>query len=400
MYSIQKKLKKSFSKNLPELLALKKKLYPHFVYESNPKTLKDEIPVFTLHSVYSNKFEAILQFLYKNGYRTLVADELYECLTGSKPIPERAVVLTFDDGWKNLHTVVYPLLKKYGMNAVCFLISGLISLENDDKGKIKMGKRGLDSDVLCSWKDVKEMHTSGVIDFQSHSMYHKLIFISPDVEDFFYTAFDSFAMNLNVPSFDINGEENISREIKLGTPIYKHASRFLGKNRYFDDENLRNECINFVKLNGGEEFFYKNGWRKILLNLVKEYRLKNGDIGCVEDEENLRNSLFTELVESKLMIEKNLPGKTVNHFCYPWWEGSDLAVEISKKTGYLTNFWGILSERRTNRCGDDPYRIARILSEDYIFRLPGEGRKSFLKIIQEKFSNNINGFKNRIIQQD
>lgn len=400
MSDIYKKIKKSYAKNLPEFLALRHKLYPQFIFEGNPKTLKDEIPVFTLHSVYPDRFEEQLQFLYKNGYQTLIADELYECLTGSKPIPERAVVLTFDDGWKNLHTVVHPLLKKYRLRAVCFLISGLISLKHDDSGVFSLGERGIDSNTLCSWNDIKDMHSNEVIDFQSHSLFHKLIFISPVIEDFFHSSFDSYALNMNIPLFRINGKENISGSTEFGTPIYKYASRFSGKNRYFDDENLRNECINYVKLNGGEKFFINNGWRNILLNIVKEYRMEYDDQGYVEDEESLRDSLFTDLRESKLIIEKNLPGKTINHFCYPWWEGSDLVVEISKRAGYLTNFWGIISGRRTNKYGDDPYRIARILSEDFIFRLPGEGRKSFLRLMEERFSNNFSRFKSRLFQKN
>jgi len=244
------------------------------------------------------------------------------------------------------------------------------------------------------------MHISGVVDFQSHSMYHKLIFISSIVEDFFYPSFNSFAMNLNVPLFRINGEENISRHAKLGTPIYKHASRFSAKKRYFDDENLRNECTQYVRLNGGEEFFKSNNWRKKLFSLVEEYRMEHGDLGYFEDEEILRESLFIEFRESKQMIEKNLYGKIVNHFCYPWWQGSDIASKISKQAGYLTNFWGILSDRRTNRYGDDPYRIVRLLSDDYILRLPGEGRKSFLKVVQEKISSNYSRFSNQLVQKD
>jgi hypothetical protein len=68
-------------------------------------------------------------------------------------------------------------------------------------------------------------------------------------------------------------------------------------------------------------------------------------------------------------------------------------MELSKKAGYLTNFWGIDKERRTrNRVGDDPYKISRFLSDEYIFRLPGEGRKTLRKIMEEKFLHNYNGF--------
>jgi len=66
------------------------------------KTVKDEIPVFTLHSVEPTRFEEQLAIFIKNGYQTADADRLYEFIAGTKPIPERTIVLTFDDGWRNL----------------------------------------------------------------------------------------------------------------------------------------------------------------------------------------------------------------------------------------------------------------------------------------------------------
>lgn len=395
IFSIYKKLKRSYSKNVPELVALRNRLYPEFVFEANPETLKDEMPVFTLHSVEPCRFEEQLKFLSVNSYQTLTADEFYECLTGSKPIPERAILLTFDDGWKSLWTVAYPLLRKYRLHAVCFIIPGLIC--DGDKGDPAHFDA---SEPLCNWHEIKEMHEDGVVDFQPHSLYHNLIFTSDTIEDFIYPSFDSYANNFNVPLFRTKGEENVHRDAELGTPVYKHAPRFSGQKRYFDDEDLRNQCIEYVRLNGGDNFFRNYNWRKKLMNLIQDYRKKHGNSGYFESEEEMKANLYNDLLESKLMIETRLPGKTVSHFCYPWWEGSDLAVDMSRKAGYLTNFWGILTERRTNRCGDDPYRVARLLSDDYIYRLPGEGRKSLFKIIEEKASLNYKGFIRRVARID
>ena len=65
MYSVLQKLKKSYRKNTSEFLALKKKMYPEFIYEGNPKTLSGEIAVFTFHSIFPDRFESQLQFLYE-----------------------------------------------------------------------------------------------------------------------------------------------------------------------------------------------------------------------------------------------------------------------------------------------------------------------------------------------
>jgi hypothetical protein len=200
-------------------------------------------------------------------------------------------------------------------------------------------------------------------------------------------------MNLNVPIFLDNGTEEIFRNAKPGMPIYTNEPRMSGRKRYYDDIGLRDECIKYVEENGGLDYFKNRNWREKLYSIVSEYRNKYGQLMRFENDEEQRESIFSDLSGSKRKIENLLKGKTVNHLCYPWWVGSSLSVEMSKKAGYLTNFWGIDRERRTkNRVGDDPYRISRFLGDEYIFRLPGEGRKTLLSIVEEKIRLNYKGF--------
>ena len=242
------------------------------------------------------------------------------------------------------------------------------------------------------------MDETGIIDFQSHSLYHSLIFTSPVIGDFIHPGFDFHSMNLNVPIFLENGKENIFRNGQPGMPIYANAPRMSGKKRYFDDIGLREECIKYVNDNGGNDYYKNRNWRRKLFSVVSVYREKHGQFMQFESEEEQRESIFIDLSESKRIIENVLPGKTVNHLCYPWWAGSGLSTEISKKAGYLTNFWGIDEKRRsTNRVGDDPYRASRFLGDDYLFRLPGEGRKPLRKILEEKVNLNYKGFIKKFI---
>ncbi len=327
----------------------------------------------------------------ENDYNTLNSEELYHSILGNIPIKEKTVVLTFDDGWKNLYTVAYPLLKKYNLNAICFLITDLVSKDNystDDKNKDEQKSVYPDSKIFCNWGEIIEMHNSGIIDFQSHSRNHYLISTSSKIIDFVYPNFDTYALNIDIPLFRYNGIDNYSRNVALGTPIYENDSRFSGKKRYFDDEMLREFCINFVEEKGSIDFFSNQGWRRKLIEIVKQFSLQNKNNGFYEDENELEESIFNEMSESKLIIEKKL-GKKVNHFCYPWWIGSEIASNISKEVGYLSNFWGVISQKRTNKKNDDPFKIVRLLSDDFILRLPGKGRKKFLKVIYDKFSFEI-----------
>jgi len=401
--------KKSYSKNLPEYLAIRNKYYPEFVFEKKPRGLKNEIPVFTFHSVEPHRFETQLDFLSRNDYQTLNADTFYECLTGARPVPENAIVLTFDDGWGSVWAVAYPLLKKYRFCAVCFLIPGLMRMSDRDYPNLEdfwsgkstleeITRREMSMDPLCTWQEIRKMDEAGVIDFQSHSMYHSLIFTTPFIKDFIHPKYDFHTMNLNVPIFLENGTENIFRNAQLGMPIYAHEPRMSGKKRYYDDVGLRMECIRYVKKNGGVDYFNNRNWRKKLFSLISEYRKAHRHAIQYESDDEQRESIFFDLSESKRVMEKELNGKTVNHLCYPWWAGSPLSIELSKKARYLTNFWGIDEKRRTtNRVGDDPYRTCRFLGDDYLFRLPGEGRKPLRKILEEKLFMNYKGFINKLL---
>lgn len=152
---------KGWKEILNEVKRIRNRLYPDFVFAVNPLPLTDEIPVFIFHEVKYNDFEEKLRFLGINNYHTITTDELYEFITKNTPLRSNSVLLTFDDGRESLHAVAYPLLRKYGFKATAFIIPGCI---NNKKQEYPM----------VTWKQVEDMHQSGIIDFQSHTLYHNL----------------------------------------------------------------------------------------------------------------------------------------------------------------------------------------------------------------------------------
>ena len=75
-----------------------------------------------------------------------------------QPIPDRLVVLTFDDGNKSDATYVAPLLKRYGFGGTFFITEGLNFLKNKDH--------------YVTWEEVKEMHETG-FEIGNHTRHHK-----------------------------------------------------------------------------------------------------------------------------------------------------------------------------------------------------------------------------------
>jgi len=91
-------------------------------------------------------------------------DDVCSWLKGSGKNVRRPVVITFDDGYRDLFEYAFPLLVKYQVPAVVFLVAerNIDSWVNrEDKGPLK----------LLSWSQAKVMSDAGIV-FGSHSLTH------------------------------------------------------------------------------------------------------------------------------------------------------------------------------------------------------------------------------------
>jgi peptidoglycan/xylan/chitin deacetylase (PgdA/CDA1 family) len=368
---------------------------PEFTYRSPVGTIRGETPVFTFHLALPEWFEEQCQFLVENSYRTLTCDEmLFNLQNGKRPVGQ-SIMLTFDDGLKHVWTVAYPILKKYNLKATCFLIPGCISAE-DHRVRPNLedfwsGTASMDEIMrlegngsnLATWPEIELMHNSGVIDFQSHTMYHSLVFTSPKVFDFVNPQYNvHFYGNTHVPLYQVAGRDNVEREPLPGMPVYTSEPRMLAVRRYFDDERLREHCIQTVLAVGPEAFFEKKNWRAVLRDKVHEFRGRHQLDERFEEPAERDLSVYRELRESKEMIEAHLPGKKVTHLCFPWYEAASFAVVAAVKAGFEACYFGTVSGRRTNRPGDSPLSVARV-EDIFLERLPGKGRKSVFELLKK-----------------
>ncbi len=67
-------------------------------------------------------FEEQLKYLQKHHYKTLTLEEVYSYLQGKEEIPRKSVLITMDDGYMSNYELAFPILQKYKMNAVVFVI--------------------------------------------------------------------------------------------------------------------------------------------------------------------------------------------------------------------------------------------------------------------------------------
>lgn len=84
-------------------------------------------------------FEEQLKYFKKHNYKTLTMEEFYEWKQGMLNLPQKSVLITFDDGFLSNYHYAFPLLKKYNMNATVFLIGEYVqnATQTDWDGNIK-----------------------------------------------------------------------------------------------------------------------------------------------------------------------------------------------------------------------------------------------------------------------
>ena len=108
------------------------------------------------------QFEAQIRALSEAGYTGVSFDELQGYVLRGEPLPEKPVVITFDDGYLSNYTLAYPILQKYGMKATIFAIG--VSF-----GKDHYKDTGYAMTPHFGAAEAKEMTDSGLISIQSHT---------------------------------------------------------------------------------------------------------------------------------------------------------------------------------------------------------------------------------------
>ncbi|WP_163654615.1 polysaccharide deacetylase family protein [Listeria sp. PSOL-1] len=116
---------------------------------------KVTIPVLMYHSINQDvrnslivkpsEFAEQMKWLKDQHYTTIDMDELANMLKTGKNIPEKPVVITFDDGYLDNYQNAYPILKKYQFKATIFVITDKIGQDNhfDQRAMKEMSKNGI-----------------------------------------------------------------------------------------------------------------------------------------------------------------------------------------------------------------------------------------------------------------
>ncbi len=104
-------------------------------------------------------------WLRENGFRPVSIEAIERARAGGPPLPPKAVLLTFDDGYRSVYTRVYPLLKLFRYPAVIALVGDWLDSENT----VRYGDTLLPRERFVNWGEVREMQDSGLVEVALHS---------------------------------------------------------------------------------------------------------------------------------------------------------------------------------------------------------------------------------------
>ena len=103
-----------------------------------------------------SQFEKNIVYLLDHGYTVIPLSALIEYQNGTRALPQKSVILTFDDGYASNYNLIFPILKRYNVPATIFVTVSTM----DDFGKM-------------TWDQMREMEQSGLVNIQSHSWKHE-----------------------------------------------------------------------------------------------------------------------------------------------------------------------------------------------------------------------------------
>lgn len=155
----------------------------------------DVVPVLMHHhvsptpgmiTVSPENFESQIAWLAREGWTAIGLDDLSGFMAG-QPVPQKSVVITFDDGYLDNWVYAHPILQRYGMRAVLFQVTGWTHdgplRPHAGQGQAlpeipehhaceNMALAGHGDPVIARWSELQAMVAAGTFEIHSHTHTH------------------------------------------------------------------------------------------------------------------------------------------------------------------------------------------------------------------------------------
>ena len=147
-------------------------LCPLAAYAAGEEADAVPLPIIMYHEVKPDKsgkdaiqpweLESDLRWLAENGYTTVVMADVIAYVRDGTPLPEKPIVLSFDDGYYNNYVYVLPLLRQYAAH----IVFSLLGCNTDDF--TEWPSESIDY-AHVTWDQLNEMLDTGLVEVQNHS---------------------------------------------------------------------------------------------------------------------------------------------------------------------------------------------------------------------------------------
>lgn len=117
------------------------------------------------YAVTPTNFVRQIDWLRNNGFRFVSIDDILADRAGKTKLPEKAVLITFDDGYASMYQHAWPLLKMLNIPSVVAVVGAW----EEEKDTVDFDGRKIPRDKLMTWPQLRELAQSGLVEIGSHT---------------------------------------------------------------------------------------------------------------------------------------------------------------------------------------------------------------------------------------
>lgn len=108
------------------------------------------------------QLESDFKYISENGYTAITAEELYTCVTEGTPLPQKPIMITFDDGCERFLNYAVPLLEKYNLKAVMSVVGNFADrFTTVEDHNLRYS--------CLNWDEIKQLSESGIVEIANHT---------------------------------------------------------------------------------------------------------------------------------------------------------------------------------------------------------------------------------------
>lgn len=248
---------------------------------------------------------------------------------------DKALYITFDDGYLDNWTIAAPIAAKYGVKLTIFVNPEFVSEDQqvrpqyDGSNLVEITRI---SHGYLNWLELKTMVDRGMVDIQSHSMTHTRYSTSGTVIDLMDAnnekKYPWLAWNLNT----LGKATYLDRSICDGQtvlPVFQYG-RALGVRKYNHNDDVLMEIYTYCSAISNKMSIADR------VKSINDYIYRNKLFGTIESDSEMHSRYWYELSESKRVLEHrlNIP---ITIIAWPGGAYNEYSIRVSREVGYTAS---------------------------------------------------------------